>query len=197
MNGGSVIGRTSVVRGNIRGNGNLEIQGRVEGEVTITGDLVLSESAGVRGNLSGATIVVAGQVQGDVRGTESVMIEAGAKVIGDLLAPRIGVAAGALVKGMVRTDGEAPLSVPKRPAVAALRTPSFGAPKPVAAVPSRPEPVRAAPPPPPPPPPVEEPEPESRPAPPKEAAKPERQAPPPVVPALAKGAKAKKKKQKG
>jgi cytoskeletal protein CcmA (bactofilin family) len=193
MNGGSVIGRTSVVRGNVRGNGSLEIQGRVEGEVSVTGDLVLSESAGVRGNLSGASITVAGQVQGDVRGTESVMIEAGAKVIGDLLAPRIGVAAGALVKGTVRTDGEAPLSAPKRPAVPAMRTPGFGGPKPVA-VAVRPEPVRVAPPPPPP---VEEPEPESRPAPPpKEAAKPERQAPPPVVPVLAKGAKAKKKKQK-
>ncbi len=199
MNGGSVIGPTSVVRGNVRGNGSLEIQGRVEGEVSVTGDLVLSESAGVRGNLSGTSITVAGQVQGDVRATESVIIEAGAKVIGDLLAPRIGVAAGALVKGLVRTDGEAPLSVPKRPAVPAMRTPGFGAPKPVAVPvrpePARPEPVRAAPPPPPPP--VEEPEPESRPAPPpKEAAKPERQAPPPVVPALAKGAKAKKKKQK-
>jgi cytoskeletal protein CcmA (bactofilin family) len=191
MNGGSVIGRTSVVRGNVRGNGNLEIQGRVEGEVSVTGDLVISESGGVRGNLSGASITVAGQVQGDVRGTESVMIEAGAKVIGDLLAPRIGVAAGALVKGTVRTDGEAPLSAPKRPAAPAMRSPGFGGPK-LVAVPARPEPLRVVPPPPQ----AEEPEPESRPAPPKEAAKPERQAPPPVVPVLAKGAKAKKKKQK-
>ncbi len=131
---------------------------------------MLSESAGVRGNLSGTSITVAGQVQGDVRGTESVIIEAGARVIGDLFAPRIGVALGALVKGTVRTDGEAPLSSPKRPAVPAMRTPGFGAPKP-AAVPARPEPVRAAPPPPAPPP-LEasesesEPEPESRPAPP-------------------------------
>jgi len=196
MSGASVIGRTSVVRGNVRGNGNLEVQGRVEGEIDVTGDLVLSESAGVRGNLSGASITIAGQVQGDVRGTESVIIEAGAKVIGDLFAPRIGVAAGALVKGTVRTEGEAPLSVPKRPAVPVMRTPGFGAPK-LVAVPTRPEPVRAAPPAPPP---VEdssaEAEPQSRPAPVKEAAKAERQAPPPVVPMLAKGAKAKKKKQK-
>ena len=196
MNGASVIGRTSVVRGNVRGHGSLEIQGRVEGEVSVSGELVLSETAGVRGNLSGTSITVAGQVQGDVRGTESVIIEAGAKVIGDLFAPRIGVAAGALVKGTVRTDGEAPLSPPKRPAVPAMRSPGFGAPKPVA-VPVRLEPVRAAPPPPPPPAEESEPAPESRPAPlPKEAVKVERQAPPPVVPLLAKGAKAKKKKQK-
>ncbi len=34
MNGASVIGRTSVVRGNVRGNGSLEIQGRVEEKST-------------------------------------------------------------------------------------------------------------------------------------------------------------------
>src|SRR5688572_30071292 len=106
----SVIGSSSVVRGNVRGQGNLEILGKVEGDVSVTGDIVLGESAGVRGNLNGASITVAGQVQGDIRGTEAVLVEGGAKVIGDLLAPRIGVAAGALVKGNVRTEGEAPLT---------------------------------------------------------------------------------------
>ena len=71
----SVIGSTSVVRGNVRGQGNLEILGKIEGDVSVTGDIVLGESAGVRGNLNGASITVAGQVQGDIRGTEAVLVE--------------------------------------------------------------------------------------------------------------------------
>jgi len=180
----SVIGRSSVVRGNVRGDGNLEILGRIEGDVTVTGDIVLGESAGVRGSLSGASITVAGQVQGDIRGTEAVLIEGGAKVIGDLLAPRIGVAAGALVKGNVRTEGEAPLAPGRRPATQGLRSPAFTQkPAPAKVV----EAPRAAPA-----------EPETGEKPPAKEKKPEgeRQAPPPVVPALAKGAKAKKKKQR-
>jgi cytoskeletal protein CcmA (bactofilin family) len=188
MPDGSVIGPSSVVRGNVRGEGNLEILGRVEGDVSVTGDIVLGESAGVRGSLSGASITVAGQVQGDIRGSEAVLVEGGAKIIGDLLAPRIGVAAGALVKGNVRTEGEAPLGAGRRPVTQGLRSPSFAqkpVPAPAAAPAKAVEAPRAAP---------SEPEASEKPA--AKKAEGERQAPPPVVPALAKGAKAKKKKQR-
>ncbi len=179
----SVIGRTSVVRGNVRGEGNLEILGRIEGDVSVTGDIVLAESAGVRGNLNGASVTVAGQVQGDIRGSEAVLVESGAKVIGDLLAPRIGVAAGALVKGNVRTEGEAPLVAGRRPAAQGLRSPSFAqkpAPPKLVAVPG-PAPSES--------------EASDKPVA-KDKKDGERQAPAPVVPVLAKGAKAKKKKQR-
>jgi cytoskeletal protein CcmA (bactofilin family) len=184
---GSVIGRGTVVRGNVRGSGSLEILGRVEGDVSVTGELVLGEESAVRGSVTGSHITVSGAVQGDVRGSEAVLLERGARVVGDLTAPRIGVATGALVKGLVRTDGEPALGAPRRPAAAIGARP--------AAFPAR---TAAAPPPPPP----QKSEPrelpdeaESEPPPPKEA-KPGREAPPPpVVPALAKGAKAKKKKR--
>jgi cytoskeletal protein CcmA (bactofilin family) len=179
----SVIGRTSVVRGNVRGEGSLEILGKIEGDVSVTGDIVLGESAGVRGSLNGASITVAGQVQGDIRGSEAVLVEGGAKVIGDLLAPRIGVAAGALVKGNVRTEGEAPLAAGRRPVTQGLRGATFTQrPAPMKVV----EAPRAAP--------TESEESEKPVA--KEKKDGERQAPAPVVPALAKGAKAKKKKQR-
>jgi cytoskeletal protein CcmA (bactofilin family) len=181
----SVIGRSSVVRGNVRGEGNLEILGRIEGDVSVTGDIVLGESAGVRGSLNGASITVAGQVQGDIRGSEAVLVEGGAKVIGDLLAPRIGVAAGALVKGNVRTEGEAPLGTGRRPATQGLRSASF-AQKPAPLKPVEVPRAAAA----------SEPEASEKPVAKEKKQEGERQAPPPVVPVLAKGAKAKKKKQR-
>jgi cytoskeletal protein CcmA (bactofilin family) len=183
---GSVIGRGTVVRGNVRGSGSLEILGRVEGDVSVTGELVLGEEAAVRGSVSGSHITVSGAVQGDVRGSEAVLLERGARVVGDLTAPRIGVATGALVKGLVRTDGEPALGAPRRPATASGARP--------AAFPAR---APVAPPPPPQKSEVRE-EVESEPPapPPAKEAKAAREAPPPpVVPALAKGAKAKKKKR--
>src|SRR5690348_10332711 len=95
----SVISRGTVVRGNVRGSGALEIQGRVEGDVTVSGDVLLGEGSAVRGNVSGESLTIFGQVQGDLRGTEAVLVERGAKVAGDLSAPRIGIATGALVRG--------------------------------------------------------------------------------------------------
>jgi cytoskeletal protein CcmA (bactofilin family) len=174
---GSVIGRGTVVRGNVRGSGSLEIFGRVEGDVSVNGELVLGEDSAVKGNVSGSHITVSGAVQGDVRGSEAVLLERGARVVGDLMAPRIGVATGALVKGMVRTDGEPPLGAPRRAATGATRPIAFPARAPAPVAP-KPEPREEAD--------------SEAPSEPKAA----REAPPPpVVPALAKGAKAKKKKR--
>jgi cytoskeletal protein CcmA (bactofilin family) len=200
----SVIGRETVVRGNVRGSGGLEILGRVEGDVSIEGDVLLGDSAAVRGNISGAQLTIGGAVLGDLRGTESVMVESGARVVGDLLAPRIGIAEGALVRGNVRTEGEPALAPPqaKRPAAVQRPVSSFSSPRP-AASPARPAEVR----------PVERPverearpverearpvertEAKAQPAEQPAAAKssPEHEPPPPIVPALPKNARGKKK----
>jgi cytoskeletal protein CcmA (bactofilin family) len=176
VNQASVIGRGTVVRGNVRGNGSLEILGRVEGDVNVGGEIVLGDESAVKGNVSGATVTIAGAVQGDVRASDAVMLERGARVVGDLTAPRIGVATGALVKGLVRTDGEPPLA-------GGRRSPAMG--RPVAFAP-RTQPLPAK---------MElAPEGDDAPA---EAAEPKPAPPPPVVPALAKGAKARKKTKDG
>jgi len=187
MPASSVIGRGTVVRGNVRGEGSLEILGRVEGDVSIDGDVTLGGDSVVRGNVTGTELTIAGTVQGELRGSAAVLVERGARVVGDVTAPRIGIAPGALVKGSVRTDGEAPLAQPQRRA-GGLAQPlravgaAAGA-RPV--TPLKAEPARA-------PAPIErqeEPEPPRR----EKAEGP----PPPVVPVLAKGTKAKKKKREG
>jgi cytoskeletal protein CcmA (bactofilin family) len=101
----SVIGSSSIIRGNVRGDSSLEILGRIEGDVGVTGDLTLGREAVVVGTVSGARVIIGGSVQGDVRGTEAVLIAETGRVIGDLSAPRIGMSEGAHVQGSVRTDG--------------------------------------------------------------------------------------------
>ncbi len=106
----SVIGQDTVIRGNVHGQGSLEIYGRVQGDIRVDGDVVLGERSEIRGSVSGAQIRVSGMVEGDLRGAEAVLVEPGARVAGDMIAPRIGIANGALVRGMVRTEGEPELS---------------------------------------------------------------------------------------
>jgi len=192
----SVIGASTVVNGHVRGEGSLEILGRVEGDVTVTGDLVVGPSGRVRGNISAAQLTVAGQVQGELRGTEAVLVERGARVVGDIASPRIGIAPGALVRGHVQTDGEIALAsaastAQRRP------TPARGAPQPapILKAPIKAEPRK-----------IEPPRPPIAVSSPAESsslaaeAEPRvvkaepRRPPPPVVPVLGKGAKAKKKK---
>ncbi|HEX3851032.1 MAG TPA: polymer-forming cytoskeletal protein, partial [Polyangiaceae bacterium] len=70
----SVIGAGTVVSGHVRGDGSLEILGRVEGDVNVTGNVSIGASGRVRGSVSGAQLTIAGHVQGDLRGTQAVLL---------------------------------------------------------------------------------------------------------------------------
>ncbi|NUP11343.1 MAG: polymer-forming cytoskeletal protein [Polyangiaceae bacterium] len=111
-NGASVIGRATVIRGTIRGDGDLQVEGRVEGVLDVSGELTLEDSARVRiedGALSAGRVAIRGAVSGNVRGTSSIVLEQGARVVGDLSAPTIGIRPGGLLRGHVAT-GDSPVS---------------------------------------------------------------------------------------
>src|SRR5262245_59551082 len=105
MAGISSIGRGTIVRGNIRGDGDLDIHGRVEGSVILGGDLLISETALVRSDVTGKRVTVRGAVAGNVSATESLVLEQGARVVGDIGAPQVGIRPGALLRGNVSTEG--------------------------------------------------------------------------------------------
>ncbi len=220
MTTASVIGPGTVVRGGVRGDGDLEIQGRVEGSVIVNGEVTVAEGALIKSDIRARRVIVRGAVRGNVSADELLILEAGARVLGDLGAPQVGIRPGGLVKGHVSTAGPLPLEKPK-PAPAAKAAPApvraaapaarVATPAPAArpappparvATPApRPsntasahvehEPVRAAP--------VRAPAVAVAPPEPEAEAEAESPAepPPPVVPALPKGAKATQRKRAG
>jgi cytoskeletal protein CcmA (bactofilin family) len=131
----SVIGRTTRVRGRVTGDVDLEVLGFVDGEIAVSGDVTVDAHGLVGASVQGRRLVVRGAVKGDLLGEEAVVLEDGARVVGDVRAPRVAIAAGALVRGYVET-GEGN-GAPAR----ASRTEAAARPAPQ---------VRAAPPPPPP-----------------------------------------------
>ncbi len=124
MRSPSTISATTVVRGNIGGDGSLEILGRVEGNVTMTGQVVVAADAAVRGNVSATEIQVTGSIAGNLTASDILMLNPGARVVGDLAGVRIGIAEGALVRGLVRTEGEPPLAKPAAASGARLAAPA-------------------------------------------------------------------------
>ena len=114
------IGQGTVIRGAIRGDGDVEIEGRVEGVVAIDGDVTVSSSGRIKAQdeLTGARVSVAGAVAGAIRGTSSIVLEDGARVVGDLHAPSIGIRPGGLLRGHVTTGDSAPPRAVARPRVA-------------------------------------------------------------------------------
>lgn len=179
---GSVLAESAVVTGRITGDGDLEVRGRVEGEITLGGELVIADGAIVRASLSGSRVTIRGAVLGDVVGTEAVVLDATARVVGNLRAPRIAVALGAQIRGELDM-GEVPAFASERRAAARPAAAPARNVRPLPTPASRPAAV-----------------PQSRPAQvaavaPSEAPEARKGPPEPVVPAIKKGAKAVAKKK--
>jgi cytoskeletal protein CcmA (bactofilin family) len=140
----TVIGRATRLRGRVTGDGDLDVQGFVDGEISVGGDVTIDTQGMVGGGVSARRLVVRGAIKGDLVGLEAVSIEDGARVVGNVRAPRVAIATGALVRGFVETSGEveAPGRV-ARPAAAARVNPAL-APKTAAAPPLR-SPVASSP----------------------------------------------------
>jgi cytoskeletal protein CcmA (bactofilin family) len=155
----TVISRSAHVRGRVSGDSNLEIHGRVDGEVDVTGELVVDTHALVAANLTARRLIIRGAVKGDLTAVEGVVLEDGARVVGDVRAPRISIAPGALLRGYVQTAAggaaaprakaqtqhAAPRTQPKAVVVSASRAaPPPARPQPVAVAVAAKKPVVAA-----------------------------------------------------
>ncbi len=99
----TVIGRTTRVRGRLAGAEGVEVQGFVEGEIAVAGDVTVDTHGMVSAGVRGRRLLVRGAVKGDLVGDEAVLLEEGARVVGDVRAPRVAIAPGALVRGHVQT----------------------------------------------------------------------------------------------
>jgi cytoskeletal protein CcmA (bactofilin family) len=149
----TLIGESTFLRGLIRGDGDLEIAGRVEGEIAVSGEILIQPTAVLKANLRGHRIVVRGSIAGDLVALQAIHLEAGARVVGSLQAPAIAIGEGALIRGRVETGPTEGPTAQRPPAPVVQRAPPPAAqqrptPRPESArtEPARTEPPRAEPP---------------------------------------------------
>jgi len=100
-----VIAPGLFLRGELRGEDDLIIEGRVEGEVTLKKHLTIETTGVVVANVATQNITVKGELRGDMTAEDKVEIHNGARVIGNIVAPRIVIAEGARFKGHIDMTG--------------------------------------------------------------------------------------------
>ncbi len=103
----SVLGPTAVIIGNVRGNGDLEVRGKLQGSIEVTGRILVAEAGVVLGSIEASQIRISGEVRGGLQASDSISVASSAQIEGDLVAPRVSVEAGARVRGQLRAGGEA------------------------------------------------------------------------------------------
>ena len=126
-----VIGKSIVVKGELRGSEDLTIEGQVEGKIALKQHVLTIGTHGrIRAQVFAKSVVVLGEVIGNIDATEKVAIRDEGTVEGDIKAPRVAIAEGAKFRGGIdmqqgqgqtgsRSRNEAkPGSEPRRPAPA-------------------------------------------------------------------------------
>ena len=96
------IGKSVVIRGEVKGSEDLIVDGRVEGTVSLSESrLTIGPNANVAADLSAKDVLVLGQVLGNVVATGRVELRAGCTVEGDIRALRLAVEDNAVFRGKV------------------------------------------------------------------------------------------------
>ena len=103
------VGKSTQIRGRVSGEGDLAIEGRIEGDVRIAGDLTLHEGAVIVGDVIEAHAVrLDGQVDAQVVASGPVHLGSAARVRGDLKGAGISIDDGADFAGRIDCDFELP-----------------------------------------------------------------------------------------
>ena len=102
MSGIIHIGKSVCVKGEITGDEDLTIEGKVEGKIELKNhDLVIGSSAQIRAEVTAKNVEIIGSVVGNVIATERVEIREVGSLEGDIVAPRVNIIDGAHFKGSV------------------------------------------------------------------------------------------------
>ncbi|RJE80034.1 polymer-forming cytoskeletal protein [Paracoccus sp. JM45] len=103
----SVLSADLTVVGNIKTQGDIQVEGTVEGDIRAH-QLTVGESATIKGEIVGDDVIVHGRVIGRVRGLK-VRLSASARVEGDIIHKTIAIESGAHFEGSVQRQ-EDPLA---------------------------------------------------------------------------------------
>ena len=119
------IGPSLTIKGSVTGEEDLQIDGKVEGPVTIRGRLTVGASGQLTAGVTARELAVYGKVSGNVDARDRVDIKRDGAVIGDIQTARISIEDGAIFKGRIeigRAVSNQPAKAEKTPAV----TPAVG-----------------------------------------------------------------------
>lgn len=106
---GTVIATGVTVVGTICGEGMIQIDGRVEGEISIDGSVIVTSTGIIQGPITADVVRVSGHVTGDITTHSHVKLEKTGNVEGDITTPSLVIEDGGQLNGrstMVKIDNE-------------------------------------------------------------------------------------------
>lgn len=85
----TLIGNGSFVRGDLKVNGFIRIDGDIAGNLETDGAVIISEKARILGNVTAKSIIVGGIIIGDITAKEGIKLLSSSAVIGNMMSRRV------------------------------------------------------------------------------------------------------------
>lgn len=102
----TIIGPQVKVKGNFHGQGNVIIEGFVEGDIKTSNFLLVGNKAIINANIEAKNAKISGEVKGNLKISGYLEITSSAKITGDIEIMEISIEKGALVNGNCRMNKE-------------------------------------------------------------------------------------------
>jgi cytoskeletal protein CcmA (bactofilin family) len=95
----TIIGVNVTLKGNLYNKGSIQVNGSVEGEVKSDENIVIGDSAKIKGPVIAKKIEISGEVIGTIEATEKLEINPTGRIVGDLKAKTLIIKEGAAFVG--------------------------------------------------------------------------------------------------
>jgi len=132
------IGKSIVIKGDLTGDEDLVIEGRVEGKIHLPNNrLTIGAGGNVKADVHAKSVVVVGHVAGNVSAGERIEVQASGVVDGDVRSPRLSVQEGAVLNGSIEMSSAVkekdkdhpaarPVGLPQPPASSSIASAAGG-----------------------------------------------------------------------
>jgi len=98
----TIIGKGTVILGDIESSGNIRIEGKVVGNVRAKSKVVLGDSGLIEGNVYAVNAEIAGEIKGILEASELVVVKQTGTVNGDIITQKLSVDSGATINGSTK-----------------------------------------------------------------------------------------------
>ncbi len=96
----TVLGASATLKGDLKSQGNLRLDGTFEGTLEIDGNVLVGETAKITADIHAKNVSIAGAVRGDVSGKKVEILRTG-RVWGDITATAISTEEGCFIDGKI------------------------------------------------------------------------------------------------
>jgi len=109
----TILGKESDFQGDFTATGSARLDGSVNGNVNVTGMLIVGAGGNISGGVEAYSAVIGGAVLGDVKVENKLELTSTARILGDIETKVIVIDEGAIFQGKCNMNQEVPESKPR------------------------------------------------------------------------------------